>query len=223
MKVYHGSINVIEKPIFGYGKRYNDYGLGFYCSETLELAKEWAVDIRNDGYANVYDLDLSNLSVLNLNDEKYCILHWLAILLENRIFDIPSPLVLEAKNYLLKNFLIDYKKYDVIIGYRADDSYFAFAQDFLNGTIAYKQLNNALRLGKLGNQIVLKSKKAFNNISFIEAIKVEKDVYYPLKENRDKLTRREYFNVERNKRIKGDITILNIIDEEVSINDPRLR
>ena len=149
-------------------------------------------------------------------------MHWLAILLENRIFDIPSGIALEAREYLLNNFMINYNDYDVIIGYRADDSYFAFAQDFLNGTISYRQLNNALRLGKLGNQIVLKSKKSFNNITFVDFIKVDKDTYYPLKENRDKLARREYFNNERNKRQKGDITIINIIDEEMKENDSRL-
>lgn len=222
MRIYHGSKNIIKKPIFGYGKKYNDYGLGFYCSEYLELAKEWAVDIDSDGYANIYELDIKDLKVLNLNDNKYCILHWLAILLENRIFDIPSGIALEAREYLLNNFMINYNEYDVIIGYRADDSYFAFAQDFLNGTISYRQLNNALRLGKLGNQIVLKSKKSFNNITFVDFIKVDKDTYYPLKENRDKLARREYFNNERNKRQKGDITIINIIDEEMKENDSRL-
>lgn len=222
MRIYHGSKNIIKKPIFGYGKKYNDYGLGFYCSEDLELAKEWAVDIDSDGYANIYELDIKDLKVLNLNDNKYCILHWLAILLENRIFDIPSGIALEAREYLLNNFMINYNDYDVIIGYRADDSYFAFAQDFLNGTISYRQLNNALRLGKLGNQIVLKSKKSFNNITFVDFIKVDKDTYYPLKENRDKLARREYFNNERNKRQKGDITIINIIDEEMKENDSRL-
>lgn len=222
MRIYHGSKNIIKKPIFGYGKKYNDYGLGFYCSEDLELAKEWAVDIDSDGYANIYELDIKDLNVLNLNDNKYCILHWLAILLENRIFDIPSGIALEAREYLLNNFMINYNDYDVIIGYRADDSYFAFAQDFLNGTISYRQLNNALRLGKLGNQIVLKSKKSFNNITFVDFIKVDKDTYYPLKENRDKLARREYFNNERNKRQKGDITIINIIDEEMKENDSRL-
>ena len=196
--------------------------MGFYCSEDLELAKEWAVDIDSDGYANIYELDIKDLKVLNLNDNKYCILHLLAILLENRIFDIPSGIALEAREYLLNNFMINYNDYDVIIGYRADDSYFAFAQDFLNGTISYRQLNNALRLGKLGNQIVLKSKKSFNNITFVDFIKVDKDTYYPLKENRDKLARREYFNNERNKRQKGDITIINIIDEEMKENDSRL-
>ena len=90
--IYHGSKDIIEKPKFGKGKPYNDYGLGFYCTENLALAKEWAVDIGRDGYANIYEIDDSRLSVLNLNDEQYTILHWLAILLENRHFDSPSSL-----------------------------------------------------------------------------------------------------------------------------------
>lgn len=39
--LYHGSPNIIEKPIYGYGKPYNDYGLGFYCTGSLDMAKEW--------------------------------------------------------------------------------------------------------------------------------------------------------------------------------------
>ena len=42
-KLYHGSVNIIEKPLFGYGKPYNDYGLGFYCTDSLEMAKEWGL------------------------------------------------------------------------------------------------------------------------------------------------------------------------------------
>ena len=222
MRIYLGSNDIIKVPLYGYGKKYNDYGLGFYCTENIELAKEWAVDIDRDGFANIYELDVEDLKILNLNDEKYNILHWLTILLENRIFDVHSDLAYEGKEYLLNNFKINYNDYDVIIGYRADDSYFAFAQDFLNGIISYRQLNNALLLGKLGNQIVLKSKKAFEKIEFIDSIKVVKDIYYPLKENRDKLARREYFTKEKNKRQKGDINIINIIDEEMKENDPRL-
>ena len=51
-------------------------------------------------------------------------LHWLTILLENREFDASTPLAAEAKDYLLQNFHLNYKTADVIIGYRADDSYF---------------------------------------------------------------------------------------------------
>lgn len=221
--IYHGSKDIIEKPKFGKGKPYNDYGLGFYCTENLALAKEWAVDIGRDGYANIYEIDDSRLSVLNLNDEQYTILHWLAILLENRHFDSPSSLSHEAKEYILNNFSVDYKSYDVIIGYRADDSYFSFAQDFLNGTISYRQLNNAMHLGNLGQQFVLKSKKAFDLISFIGYENASFNEWYSRKENRDKAARRDYFDTEKNKRLRGDIYITQIIDEEMNDNDARLR
>ena len=52
--VYHGSNIIIEKPMFGEGNPNNDYGLGFYCTETLDLAKEWACSAETDGYANKY-------------------------------------------------------------------------------------------------------------------------------------------------------------------------
>ncbi len=221
--IYHGSKDIIKRPVYGKGKTYNDYGLGFYCTENLELAKEWGVDIDRNGYANIYQIDDSKLTVLNLNSYNYCILHWLAILLENREFDIPSPLASEAKEYILNNFSVDYKKYDVIIGYRADDSYFSFAQDFLNGTISYRQLNNAMHLGNLGQQFVLKSKKAFDEIKYIGNEIALCNEWYSKKENRDKSARRDYFDTEKNKRQRGDIYITQIIDEEMKSDDLRLR
>lgn len=223
VKIYHGSKFIVEKPRHGSGKPYNDYGLGFYCTEEIKLAKEWAVGNESNGYANCYELDLSGLTVLYLNQKTYCILHWLAVLLENRTFDTSSALAAEAKEYILKNFRIDYEKYDVIIGYRADDSYFSFAQDFLNGTISYRQLNRAMHLGKLGEQVVLKSKKAFEQIKFIGYEVAESEVWYAKRMLRDKAARREYFDAEKAKRQRGDLYITHILDEEMSENDPRLR
>lgn len=222
-RIYHGSENIIEKPLFGYGKTYNDYGVGFYCTDSIDMAKEWSVGIDHDGYANIYDLDTDKLTILNLNDSKYCILHWLAVLLKNREFDIPSGLAKEAKEYILQNFLVDYLEYDIMIGYRADDSYFSFAQDFINGTISYRQLNNAMHLGKLGQQIVLKSRKAFKHICYQGCEPVRSLEWYAKKELRDKTARREYFNAERNKRQRGDLYITQILDEEMKADDSRLR
>lgn len=221
-KLYHGSCDIIEKPKYGYGKRYNDYGLGFYCTDSLEMAKEWGVSSDKNGYANCYELECEGLKLLNLNGPEYCILHWLAVLLENREFDVPSGLALEAKEYILETFVVNYQDYDVIIGYRADDSYFSFAQDFINGTISYRQLNNAMHLGKLGQQIVLKSKQAFEQIRFVGYEVAESREWYARKMNRDKSARRQYFSVERNKRQRGDIYITNILDEEMKPDDPRL-
>lgn len=223
MILYHGSKDIIEKPIYGQGKKYNDYGLGFYCTDNIELAKEWGTSFERSGYANRYQIDCTELKILDLNDDKYCILHWLAILLSNREFDTPAGLALEAKEFLKKNFMLDYKEYDIIKGYRADDSYFSFAQDFINGTISYRQLNNAIYLGKLGIQYVLKSKEAFNRIVFDGYEEAEYKEWYAKKMKRDKSARREYFDVERNRRQRGDIYITQILDEEMSPDDKRLR
>lgn len=221
--LYHGSSNIIEKPVFGFGKTYNDYGLGFYCTDSLEMAKEWGVGKNQDGFANCYEIECDGLDILDLNAPDYCILHWLGILLQNREFDIPSPLALEAKEYLLANFAVDYKHRDAIIGYRADDSYFSFAQDFINGTISYRQLNNAMHLGKLGQQFVLKSQLPFDRIRFTGSEVAESSEWYAKKMLRDKIARREYFSVERNKRQRGDLYITQIMDEEMIADDLRLR
>ena len=85
--LYHGSSNIIEKPLYGYGKPYNDYGLGFYCTDSLEMAKEWGVGKDRDGYANCYEIDCDGLQILDLNAPEYCILHWLAVLLKK----LPMP------------------------------------------------------------------------------------------------------------------------------------
>lgn len=222
-ELYHGSSTIIEKPLFGHGKPYNDYGLGFYCTDSLEMAKEWGVGKDQDGYANCYEIDCDGMQILDLNAPEYCILHWLTVLLQNREFDVPSGLALEAKEYLLVNFYIDYESSDAIIGYRADDSYFSFAQDFINGTISYRQLNNAMHLGKLGQQFVLKSKTAFERIKFVGSEIAESSEWYTKKMLRDRSARREYFSVERNRRQHGDLYITQIMDEEMIPNDPRLR
>lgn len=222
-KLYHGSANIIEKPMFGFGKAYNDYGLGFYCTDSLEMAKEWGVGKNQDGYANCYELECDGLDILDLNASEYCILHWLAILLQNREFDMPSALALESKEYLLANFSVDYKSPDAIIGYRADDSYFSFAQDFINGTISYRQLNNAMHLGKLGQQFVLKSQRAFERIRYTGSEIAKSDQWYAKKMLRDKTARREYFDVEKNRRQRGDMYITQIMDEGIVAYDPRLR
>ena len=40
--LWHGSSRVIKHPEYGLGKPNNDYGRGFYCTRSVEPAKEWA-------------------------------------------------------------------------------------------------------------------------------------------------------------------------------------
>ena len=222
-KIYHGSDHIIEKPIFGAGKPYNDYGLGFYCTDSLDMAKEWGVGKDRNGFANCYTIDCNGLSILDLNDANFCILHWLTVLLENREFDATSPLAYQAKEYLLQAFHVNYESADCMIGYRADDSYFSFAQDFINGAISYRQLNRAMHLEKLGQQFVLKSSKAFERITFIGYKIANSAEWYERKMNRDLAARREYFDVERHRIDRNDLFITQILTEEMKSDDPRLR
>ena len=225
MIIYHGSTEIVEVPVFGKGSDNNDYGKGFYCTESLELAKEWACPTIQDGFANQYDFDMTGLSVMYLNRDGYSILNWIAILLQNRIFPKRSPIARQASQYLLDGFLPDTTEYDVIWGYRADDSYFTYAKDFLNNTISVGQLARAMKLGELGEQIVLMSPRAFERIKFMKYEIADGSIYHNRRMERDERARRAYldnhgedFSVTIN-----DLFVRDIISQQVKNDDPRLR
>ena len=223
MIVFHGSEHIVEKPVFHGGKKNNDYGYGFYTTESLELAKEWACAKNTDGYANRYELDMARLSVLNLNSPEYSILNWLAVLTHYRSYWQNGSIAEEAKKYLQEHFFIDPEKYDIIIGYRADDSYFSFAQDFVAGTISLRKLSEAMRLGKLGEQIVLKSERAYTQIHFQGADFAEAQRWYDKKSVRDREARRAYRRNKGTADGTADLYMLDIMREGITSGDSRLR
>lgn len=220
--LYHGSEFLIEKPVFGKGTRHNDYGRGFYCTENIELAREWACVKQKNGYVNIYELDMEGLKVLNLNDSKYHILNWLAILGDNRTYWQNGSIAEEAKKYIKEHFLIDITPYDIIVGYRADDSYFSFAQDFVSGVISLEKLSEAMRLGKLGEQIVLKSPKAFETIYFQNYENVDAEIYYIKKAEREREARREYRRRKKESADIHELFMLDIMREGMENGDTRL-
>lgn len=223
MIVYHGSDHIIEVPVYNGSKRANDYGCGFYTTENKELAKEWACSKNRNGYANSYEADLCNLSVLNLNAPGYSILNWLAILAKYRTYWQKTSIAEEAKEYLHQNFFIDPTPYDVVIGYRAYDSYFSFAQDFVAGTISLNRLSKAMRLGNLGEQIVFKSEVSYSKIHFIEAESVDAATYFEKKISRDREAQRAYRSSKKSSDSINELFILDIMREGIKNGDPRLQ
>lgn len=220
--LYHGSKLIIQHPSFGKGNPENDYGLGFYCTRELELAKEWACAEEDDGFANRYQFETEGLSCLHLNNEGYHILNWLAILLENRRFDLSSPVSVRARQYILDTFLPDYKDYDLMEGYRADDSYFSFSRAFLANGITLGQLRRAMRLGKLGEQVVLRTPAAFDALSFVEAIPVDASIYHIRRLSRDRDAREDFRKMLTETQASEEIYISTIINEKWDNDDPRL-
>lgn len=193
--IYHGSEKNIEYPVWGEGRKNNDFGLGFYCTASEELAKEWAVSSLCDGFANRYTLDTEYLKILNLNSPDYTILNWIAVLVEHRLFSIKTPVARRAKRYLIDNFSINVNAFDLITGYRADDSYFDYAESFLNNGISVEQLARAMQLGKLGEQIVVKSKYAFSLLKYEGFDVALKDQYYVLRKSRNDEANRLYLEM----------------------------
>ena len=220
--LYHGSDAIVATPEFGKGKSANDYGRGFYCTENKELAGEWACKTGTNGYVNRYSLDRKGLKVLNLNGDEYSILNWLAVLTKHRSYWQQGSIAEEAKTYLQKEFYVDVSLYDLVIGYRADDSYFAFAQDFVSGAISLRKLDEAMHLGKLGEQIVLKSKKAFRALRFEDSEPAQASIYYPLKTERDRAAQKAYRESRSVAGGIGELYMLDIMREGIRHGDPRL-
>ena len=220
--LYHGSPDIIQTPVFGKGKSYNDYGKGFYCTEYLELAKEWACTENTDGYANKYEIDTDYLSVLNLSADEHTILHWLALLMKYRKFRVSTPVMKRGADWLKEYFLIELTPYDAVVGYRADDSYFSFAQDFVAGVISLEKLSEAMRLGKLGEQIVLKSEKAFEQIKYVRSEIVDREIYYVRKNEREREARKEYRMSKLQKDTINQLYMIDIMREGMENDDVRL-
>lgn len=223
MTIFHGSEYIIEKPEYGKESKFNDYGQGFYCTEHIELAKEWACTSEAGGYANKYTIDCNGLFVLNLSGDEYNILNWLAVLLENRRFEIGTEIGIKARDYLLSNFLPDYKEADIIKGYRADDSYFSFARSFVTNSLSLRQLSRAMHLGDLGQQIVIKSKRAFDRLKYEGYEIANGDEYFGRRKRRDDAAREAYrLELSAGADTAGDVFVMDIIRQGWRNEDVRI-
>jgi len=220
--LYHGSSQIVEHPQFGRGRIHNDYGQGFYCTEVQELAMEWACGENSDGYCNQYEVDESGLSILYLDSGRYSILHWITMLIENRTFDISSEIADASKRFLIDNYHIDLEGFDCIAGYRADDSYFRYAQDFISGTLSIERLSQAIRLGDLGKQFMVRSPCAFDALRFKGYTICEADRFYRTRRSREDEARAAYRLIRSQPFDPEEITMLDLLRGTVSKDDPRL-
>lgn len=161
--LYHGTPDKDVTPTFGRGDDKHDYGRGFYLTEDIQLAKEWAVCRPNDtnGYVHKYELDAKELKILDF--EEYNTLVWLAELMKHRdAADSKRYRVLSEK--FIAKYGMDTTEYDVIKGWRANASYFYIAREFVRDNIDIDILEKLLFLGGLGIQYCIKSELAFSKL-----------------------------------------------------------
>lgn len=165
--LYHGSPNKVVVPQFGFGEDKHDYGKGFYLTDNIELAKEWAVcrpDEMN-GWVHKYELETDDLKILDF--QKHNILSWLAELMKHRdASDSKRYKVLSQK--FIAEYGIDTREYDAIKGWRANASYFYIAKEFVRDNIDIEILEELLSLGGLGIQYCIKSELAYSKLTEVE-------------------------------------------------------
>ena len=213
MKIYHGSAVEVPKPLLSKGKPNNDYGRGFYCTEDIDMAREWACKGKEPpGFANAYELSTEGLKILDLSSPDYTVLNWMAVLLANRTFDLDTDIAIEVRDYLMANFMPPIQDSDVVIGYRADDSYFNYADSFVNNALSVSRLNEALHLGRLGMQVALRSERSFEYLTYLGAEKVAWNEYHPRYVTRDADARTQWRDVvKKASRAADDLFAVDII------------
>ena len=177
MIFYHGSKLIIDKPIVNGSNPKNDYGASFYTTLDLESAKEWACKNNELGLVNKYQIrksDFESLKLLDLtNKNEFNILNWIAILMHFRDLDFKVQQLYQHRLKWLERFYIDVEQFDIIKGFRADDSYFAFPLAFLMGQLSLERLQNVFLIGKLGIQYAFMSNRAIKHLKFLSSENVD--------------------------------------------------
>lgn len=201
--LYHGSQNKIVNPKYGLGEDKHDYGKGFYLTESLDLAKEWAVCKPNEinGWVHKYELDITELRILDF--QQHSIFAWLAELMKHRDADDSRRYRVISEKFIAK-YGINTDDYDVIKGWRANASYFYIAKEFVRDNVDIEILEELLSLGGLGIQYCIKSEFAYSKLAEFtnELISVDYNEFnnkYNLRDVNARQKMRDLINSDKNK------------------------
>lgn len=174
MVLYYGSATLFTKPTFGVGNSSNDYGRGFYMTPDKKIADLWASKFPHGGYNLKFKIDLNKLRILYLNTAtEEDVISWITLLVTHRFDKDEYEKSKETIEWLKRHYNLNIDDYDMIIGYRADDSYFNYSSEFVQNNLSLEALSMSMKLGKLGLQYALISKKAFQLLEFVSYTVVE--------------------------------------------------
>lgn len=156
MKLYHGSLDIVDAPLILKPRRTLDYGKGFYTTTSRKQAEEWVKRRLNSedkecGFVNVYEFDKELASTLNV-----------------LIFDSPTEAWVDfvMQNRTIKDFTHDY---DIVYGPVANDRVYAAFALFEGGFLNKQELISELKTYKLVDQYLFHTDRSLTTLSFIEA------------------------------------------------------
>lgn len=186
IRLYHGSQEESVNPTFGIGSSHHDFGAGFYLTDSFDLAREWSVyrPGSGDGWVHAFDLDSAGLKIFDFRDAG--VFPWVAELMKHRNADESAAYRRRAPEFIAK-YGVDVDDCDVVIGWRADASYFYIVKSFVRDEVDADALPDLLRLGDFGIQYVIKSKRAYSQLHALPELRrrVSFDKFHEAYEQRD--------------------------------------
>jgi hypothetical protein len=181
---------------------------------------EWACRKNNDGFTNQYAINTDDMEVLDLREMS--VLNWLSVLLEFRTLEVPSGLS-RSIDRVREMFGVDIAGYDIVIGHRADDSYFSFVSDFMNNAIPVSILRRAMELGGLGDQYVVKTRRAYEALEYQGSEYADREEWNCRCSERNREARSGYYRIREAYEItRDDVFLSDLVTGEVAADDPRI-
>lgn len=155
MKVYHGSIQSVEKPDILHSYRPLDFGKGFYVTTIREQAERWAkrkADIyaKDTGIVSIYEMqeNTREFAIKIFNEDLY---EWIDFVCDCR----------DGKQI--------YEKYDVIFGKVANDKVFRVVDMYHSGIWDKERAINEIKVYETYDQIAFITQRAIDQLLEIKS------------------------------------------------------
>lgn len=166
--LYHGSKGGLKGKIRAdFGSACCDFGQGFYLGTMLEQAEN-RVNSYSDAYLYGFRLNKANLKEYIFTDG----ILWALVI---GYYRYNEKLHLDAYKGLMKE-IKKIETCDVVTGLIADDKISFVYDNFMSGDITDECLIESLKYVNYGNQVVLRTQKAVNNLSQIAQYHVTKEM-----------------------------------------------
>lgn len=157
--LYHGSYEAVPQPLTARGRRYLDFGQGFYLTNLRTQAERWAQVVTERKTRN----GIPQLNVYQFDEALALDYHWLRFEEYN----------LEWLDYVVacRRGEDVWQQYDIVEGGVANDNVIDTVEDYAQGIITAEQALGQLRYKPLNHQLCIISQTVIDRcLCFAETV-----------------------------------------------------
>ena len=168
MILYHGSYSCFDKIDLGKGRKYKDFGQGFYTTKIETQARQWAKNMSARfgsvyGYVSIYECDENSFKSLNYLKFDMPTEEWAYFIMNNRNNEFTDS---ETQINNQKN------QFDIVEGPVANDTIAVVLDQFMMNMKSGTALVEALEYKNLNHQISFHTEKGISLLNKVEHYEV---------------------------------------------------